>query len=273
MLAELITIETDAEPMHGAFYAAHGTMRGAALLMHGNCHNFYTGPSRFLPPVLTARGIACLAFNRRGHEMVTSLQGREIGGGAFQTAAQAIADGELASAWLKDRCGITPMLIGHSNGGMLAAHHAAVHSDTPLLVLLSAHCGGKNIAALNSANGLFARDRLDELTDQARRLVAEGKGRELMLMPGWWWVISAESFLEYALRGTPDTVAQAEHVRCPSLYIRGDLERPEIYPAEIFAERSAGRCEARVLPNCDHFYTGQETEVAEMVADWVTARL
>jgi hypothetical protein len=29
--------------------------------------NFYVGAPRFLPPVLTRLGFACLAFNRRGH--------------------------------------------------------------------------------------------------------------------------------------------------------------------------------------------------------------
>ncbi len=273
MLAELVTIETDSEPMHGAFYAADGEMRGAALLMHGNCHNFYTGPSRFLPPALVKRGIACLAFNRRGHDMVTSLGGRDIGGGAFQTAAQAVEDDRIAAAWLKARCGRAPLVIGHSNGGMLAAQHAADDADTPAVVLLSAHCGGRDIAALNSGNGLFALDRTEELTAQAHKMVAEGRGRDLMLLPGWWWVISAESFLDYALTGTPDTVANAARILCPSLYIRGDKERPDIYPAELFAERAAGRCEARVLPDCDHFYTGHEAEVAEMVAEWSAARL
>src|ERR1700716_1132726 len=41
----------------------------AGLLLHGNCQNFYRGPSRFLPQGLFARGIACLAFNCRGHDM------------------------------------------------------------------------------------------------------------------------------------------------------------------------------------------------------------
>jgi hypothetical protein len=35
-------------------------------MFHGNTMNFYVGAPRFLPPALTAFGLACLAFNRRG---------------------------------------------------------------------------------------------------------------------------------------------------------------------------------------------------------------
>ena len=91
---ELVSIKTNTYPLDGLLYTPRGARpRAAAMIFHGNCHNFYTGPSRFLPETLVADGIACLAFNRRGHEMVTSLDGRNVGGGAFQLAHEAIADG------------------------------------------------------------------------------------------------------------------------------------------------------------------------------------
>src|SRR5690242_8905598 len=71
---ELVSIVTDTYPLDGLLYIPRGRRpRAAAMIFHGNCHNFYTGPSRFLPEALVADDIACLAFNRRGHEMVTSL--------------------------------------------------------------------------------------------------------------------------------------------------------------------------------------------------------
>ena len=98
--------------------------------------------------------------------------------------------------------------------------------------------------------------------------MAEGRGRELMLLPGWWWVISAESFLDRD-RNTPDTVENAARLRCPSLYLRGDKEPPEMYPAERFAANAGAPCEVRILHDCDHFYTGHERETATKVADWL----
>jgi pimeloyl-ACP methyl ester carboxylesterase len=89
-----------------------------------------------------------------------------------------------------------------------------------------------------------------------------------MLLPDWWWVISAESFID-RVRNTPSTIANAAKVRCPSLYLRGDQEMPAAYPAEAFAERAGAPCEVRILPNCDHFYTGREADVANQVALWL----
>src|SRR3954468_3482841 len=119
MVLELISIETDTYPLDGIFYTPEsGPIRSTAMFFHGNCHNFYMGPSRFLPETLVADGIACLAFNRRGHDMVTSLHGRTIGGGSFQLAREAIADNRAASDWLAARGHTKPIVIGHSNGGM-----------------------------------------------------------------------------------------------------------------------------------------------------------
>lgn len=271
MKLELISIPTDAEPLDGIFYTpTDRPIVAAALMFHGNCHNFYTGPSRFLPEVLAAKGIASLAFNRRGHDMVTSLFGRTVGGGSFQLAHEAVADNRLASDWLAARGHLNPIVIGHSNGGMLAAQHCADDYGAPrALVLMSAHVGGTENVQQISAAGMFAQDRLPELTAQAEAMIAEGRGRELMLLPDWWWVISAESFIDRA-RKTPSTVANAAHVKCPTLYLRGDQEAPQSYPIEAYAARATAPCETRVIPDCDHFYTGCEADVAEQVVGWIT---
>ncbi len=269
MPLELISIATDREPLDGIFYTPEGRKPLAAIMIfHGNCHNFYTGPSRFLPPILMRHGFACLAFNRRGHDMVTSLTGRSIGGGSFQTAAEGIADNRAAAAWVKMRGFTEPICIGHSNGGMLGVKHCTEDFDTRALVLMSAHMGGKNISRKLSASGLFAKDRFDDITAQAEMMVARGRGQELMLLPDWWWVISAESFLDRS-RNTPDILEDAPKVRCPTLFLRGDEESTEIYPAEQYAARSGGPCEVRIVPNCNHFYKGHETEISESIAEWL----
>jgi pimeloyl-ACP methyl ester carboxylesterase len=239
------------------------------MIFHGNCMNFYTGPSRFLPPALVARGFACLAFNRRGHDMVASLSGRGAVGGSFQLASEGIEDNRAAADWMADRGFLSPSIIGHSNGGMLATQYCAEnYRYPPALVLMSAHCGGRANVPLMSAAGLFAADRLTELTGQAAAMVTAGRGRELMLLPGWWWTISAESFLD-RVQNTPDTVANAPKIRCPSLFLRGDQEDRDSYPAEAFAAAAGAPCTVKILPDCNHFYHGHEAAVAAQVADWL----
>jgi len=273
----LVSIPTDSIPLDGAWYEPDGsdsfaTAAGAVLLFHGNTMNFYTGAPRFLPPRLVQLGFACLAFNRRGHDILAIRDSRAAEGAAFQTTREAIADNAIAARWLAARGFPDPVVIGHSNGGMLAVRHVADHPRTRALVLLSAHCGGRSMVPLASAAGLLARDRLGEITEQARRMAGEGRGRELLLLPGWWYAITAESFLDL-LTEVPDVLELAPAIRCPTLYLRGDREPRELYPAEAFARASGGPCSVEIVGDCDHFYRGREVAVADVVCGWLARTL
>lgn len=274
MRTELITIRTPTEPLDGAWHLPDdGQAAVAALLFHGNTMNFYTGMLRFLPPVLTRMGIACLAFNRRGHDVITTRASRTAEGGAFQTTAQAIEDNRLAAEWLAAKGFAAPIVIGHSNGGMLATRHVVDHPQTPALVLLSAGRGGR--AAMEPSGD---RDRVGpgeqfgEILARAQAAVKAGRPKQLLFMPGWWWVISAESFIDRA-ETVPDTIALAPRIKCPVLCIRGSEEPQHRYPAEEFQAAAGGPCEVRIVPNCDHFYNDNQDVVAGHVAGWLAATL
>ena len=272
MRAELVSIPTGTIPLDGLYYEPEGRAEGAALLFHGNAMNFYVGALRFLPPVLVKLGLACLAFNRRGHDILSTRASRTPEGGAFQLAREGIEDNQLAARWLAARGFPAPVVIGHSNGGMLAVRHVADHPRTPALVLLSAHMGGKNILERTSKAGLMARERIEEFNARARELVAAGRGRELMLMPGWWYAISAESYLD-RLTETPDGIALAPTIKCPTLYVRGDKESRENYPAEDFRAHGGGPCDVEIIPDCDHFYNGREEAIQAIVSSWLAKTL
>ena len=268
MPLSLVSIPTDTHALDGLYYEPDAPRHGAAMLLHGNCMNFYTGAPRFLPPHLNKLGLAALAFNRRGHDMVATLNSRAVSGGSFQMTKEAVADNRYAAGFLKERGFAAPIVIGHSNGGMLAVQHVADHPETPALVLLSAHLGGKSIVPHASKVGLLGGNRIDEVDALARRMVAEGRAKELMVLPGWWWVITAESYLDYASQ-LPDVLALAPRIACPVLYIRGDKEPAQVYPAEEFAARAGGRCDVRIVKDCDHFYGGREDIISEIVTDWL----
>ena len=272
MRTQLVSIPTDTISLEGALHEPDsGPVTGAVLFFHGNTMNFYVGAPRFLPPVLTELGLACLAFNRRGHDILSSRNSRTPEGGAFQSTREAIADNRIAAEWMAARGFRAPVVIGHSNGGMLGTQHVIDHPQTPALVLLSAGRGGRN-AGSGGKEGLFAGSRMNELTAQAERLVKSGHGRELMFMPGWWYVISAESFLD-RIATVPDTIALAPKIKCPVLAIRGDKEEADRYPAEEFQRHAGGPCEVEIVADCDHFYNGREGVVAELVAKWLTRSL
>lgn len=272
MRTRLVTIPTDGIAVDGALHEPDdGRCAGAALYFHGNTMNFYTGAARFLAEPLTALGYAFLAFNRRGHDVLTTRASRAAEGGAFQSTREALADNRFAAQWFAARGFSAPVIIGHSNGGMMGVQHVVDHSHTPALVLLSAGRGGPR-AASGGPENLFAQDRQAELEARARELVAQGRGRDLMLMPGWWYAISAESFLD-RIATVPDTVPLAARVRCPVLAIRGDKEDRDRYPAEEFQANCGGPCTVEIIANCDHFYVGREDVVAATVATWLARTL
>jgi pimeloyl-ACP methyl ester carboxylesterase len=269
MRTELVSIPIDTLSLDGALYEPDGrATAGGVLLFHGNTMNFYVGAPRFLPPALTALGFACLAFNRRGHDILSIRNSRAAEGAAFQTTAEGIADNRYAAQWMADRGFPHPVVIGHSNGGMLAVQHVADHPQTPALVLLSAHTGGTRQVEDASRAGLMAGDRLDEIAAQARAMVDAGRGRDLLLMPGWWYVASAKSFLDRMV-SMPAILDMAPSITCPVLFLRGDQESPESYPAEEFQARAGGPCEVEIVTDCDHFYIGREDAVTEIVASWL----
>lgn len=268
MRTELVSIATPTLPLDGALHRPDdATVRGAVLLFHGNTMNFYVGAPRFLPPALTKLGFVCLAFNRRGHDILSIRDSRAAEGAAFQLTHEGIEDNAIAAAWMVARFP-DPAIVGHSNGGMLAVPHVIAHPRTPAMVLLSAHGGGRSGVIRSSQAGLLAGNRLVEITAQARTMAAEGRGRQLMLVPGWWYVITAESFLD-RLTEMPDMLELASKITCPVLYIRGDQENPETYPAEAFAARAGGKCDVEIVHKCDHFYRGREDAVTELVAGWL----
>ena len=272
MRTELVSIPTPTHPLDGAYYTPEGLIKGAVMYFHGNQMNFYVCAARFLAPYLTSLGYVFLAFNRRGHDSVSTCNSREAVGGAYQTVAEGIEDNELAAQFLADQGFKNPVVVGHSNGGVLASEHVARHTETPALILLSAHAGGNRMTNPRSARSFTINEKTAEQTKEAEALVAAGKSRQLMLIPTWWWVISARTFLD-RLTSAPDLVENAKRIHCPVLFIRGDQEPAENYPAERFKESCIGPCEVAIVPNCDHFYVGAEELVARAVVEWLSKTL
>lgn len=272
MRTELISIPTPTHPLDAAYYKPDAVIKGAAMYCHGNQMNFYVGAARFLAPHIVALGYAFLAFNRRGHDSVSTFNSREPVGGAYQTVAEGIEDNEIAAQFLAKQGFQRPIVIGHSNGGVLASEHVARHPETPALVLLSAHAGGNRLTNPQSASRYTLNEKTDESIAEAKALLAAGQPRQLILIPTWWYVISARTFMD-RLTNAPDLVENAKRIQCPVLFVRGDQEPAENYPAERFKKQCAGPCDIAIVPSCDHFYVGAEEPVAKIVTDWLSRTL
>jgi hypothetical protein len=84
-----------------------------------------------------------------------------------------------------------------------------------------------------------------ELTAQARAVVAAGRGRELTFMPGWWYVICAESFPDRVTE-VPDTPAfERAAFRRVCWMPNGRLGLPQTAKGRRFANQTFGHRGAR----------------------------
>ena len=102
--------------------------------------------------------------------------------------------------------------------------------------------------------------------------MAAGRGGELMLVPGWWYVISANTYVEF-LDNCPDTVQLAARIPCETLFVRDSSEPAEVYPAEEVAANAPRRVTVSILDAGGHYYTGGEDLVATCVVRWLEPKL
>jgi len=79
----------------GVFYLPEATPSGPVMLFHGNTTNLHVGAPQLLPPMLTWLGFACLAFNRRGHDILSIRDSRAAEDAAFPMADR----GRRSKAW------------------------------------------------------------------------------------------------------------------------------------------------------------------------------
>jgi len=68
----------------------------------------------------------------------------------------------------------------------------------------------------------------------------------------------------------PDLLENARRVQCPVLFIRGDKEPANIYPAEAFKQNCPSLCDVVIVPECNHFYVRAEESVAAIITDWLS---
>jgi pimeloyl-ACP methyl ester carboxylesterase len=80
-------------------------------------------------------------------------------------------------------------------------------------------------------------------------------------------VISARTFLE-RLTNAPDLVENAKEITCPVLFIRGNHEPVENYPAErVQRKLKPGPARYRSFPTATIFIA--EDGVSKIVTDWL----
>lgn len=274
MKTELVTIKAgEGVELDGAFYTTLGDKRKtrdkcAVYLIHGRSMNFYNGFSRFIPSALAAKGYDCISLNRRGHSILTLTPGWKPEGDAVVLFSDQMSDALSGLKFLKDQ-GYGEIIVGgHSQGGLLAAALTAQEDIIQGVILASA------IPGYDIIPPWYPEDVIDNIIEEAKVALAEGKGDKLFTLPGWPWVIAAKTISQVLKPVQADLKVFMEKITVPilSLYGSEDIEPKLREPGKEAFEVSPSKNKKFVIINgADHFYKGHENKIQQEVVSWMEA--
>jgi dienelactone hydrolase len=247
----------DGRPVDALWYGG-GAHRVGVLHVHGKGSSVLNGPSRFLPPLLP--GMSHLAVNMRCHDLgyTVGTDDYAVEGGMWEDLATGYQDLVAGVAHLRERGVARVVVCGHSSGGFYAADLMTRDHGVAAWVLLSPLTTNANPVPL------WWPDHLDQAVaaEQAHALVAAGRGRDLIPVPGWFHAISAASLVQRLAEPAGLWGSRVRQRTAPLLLAWGDDEpRHELW-SRLF-EQLAGPGDRRlVLPGAGHYYNGQERDLA-----------
>lgn len=280
---ELLTLVTeDGWWLDGALYAPAAPRGPAVLLLHGKTQNFYTGPSRFLPPALAAAGYTCLALNMRCHDLgynrddlpyanIDELGGDaqcQLAGGAWEHLESGHRDLAAGANYLRARGHAAVALVGHSSGGFYVVDYAARDASVAARVLLSPLT--TNTTPLRA---WFPDEaRREAVLAEARAMVARGEGHRLLPLPAWYYAISAASLLDRVGErpGWFDEALLAS--TAPLLLLWGAREDRGPLWERYYAQVTAPKQHAVIL-GAEHAYLDHQEAVAAAVVGFLDTYL
>jgi pimeloyl-ACP methyl ester carboxylesterase len=271
---EIVWIQTDDGIRHdGAVIRPTGRPTGTAVVwMHGFTGHFSEPHQITIGRYLAERGHLFVSGNNRGHHHGASLGQRDgqpwLGGAWWELVSESWLD---IKAWLDFAETLRParlVLAGHSYGALKVTWYQGDRQDPRLAGLISAS---------GPVRPPSRRSELGEPLALAQRMVAEGRGLELLPFgstdrPGG--TLSARTLVDrgeslvdvYGMAGGDSPLAS---VRCPFLAILGTDEPGIGSPADLETiqrnARASSRAEAALIEGADHVYTTTATDVARAI--------
>src|SRR5215467_2208146 len=251
----------------------------AIIWMHGWGVNFYSPTYVNIGRRLAERGFTTFAINTRMHDIGT-IEGfrfgkRIRGGGYWGVPSDELKD---LSAWMDfvERQGFSKIvLVGHSAGwATVRAYQAGVHDPRVVgLVLASGQARGG------------ANETDPKLVAEATKLLADGRGEELIRLPNPAFpsFVSAATYLDIS-KAPPDMLdffgersanAGVARIQCPILAFFGTRESDVGTEAALAGLKASAdrqpkhpKVTTAMIGGADHMYTGEETQVAQVISTW-----
>lgn len=251
----------------------------AVVLIHGTGGNFYSSTFFELLAVnLTARGVAALRANTRGHDGISTLvtaKGAVRLGAAYERVDDCRHDLAGWMAWLKQHVGPRIGLLGHSLGAVKCLYALAQQPDLKpaALIAISPPRLSYSWFCQSSKSAEFL-----ETYQHAEELVRQGQPHALLEvklpLP---FVITAAGYVEkYGPDERYNYLNFLGGMRCPTLFLFGGVEIEnnmafQQAPEEV--RRSAAKrphIAVDVVPGADHFYTGVRDQAWQRIDKWLS---
>jgi pimeloyl-ACP methyl ester carboxylesterase len=253
--------------------ATEATARPLAVIwVHGLTGKFYAPTEILISRSLAAEGYTVVSGNNRGHDFGARIRRTDgesiLAGGGWERFDESPHD---VDAWIAFAASLgfeRVVVIGHSLGALKAAHYQALRQDPRVAGLVAAS------AALPAARPN------PEMVKLAERMEAEGKGQDLL---PWGssragaGTHSAATFLnrvrtgmdQHGLDATDPAIGM---IRCPVLALFGTVQDTGTEDDLAMIRRhakTAERVDTAMIEGADHVYTGRESAVARVIADWL----
>ena len=276
---ELVTVRTeDGLVMTGLQVtpARPRSRRLAVIWIHGAGTNFYLPSYVAIARATASLGYPFITGNTRMHDIgsVLTYQPAQLRGGSYWgLPSEEPLDIAAWVAHASARGYQEVVLVGHSAGGPAARGYLAQRDDARVVGLVMASVGVDPSQA-----GTEDPERLKT----AREMVASGRLGDFL--PNLR--LSAATYVDYAdtppemrdFYGAKTPNPAITRIRCPLLAWFGSRE-PDIGTAadlqrlrELIGRHPQGpaRVDTRIVEGADHFYAGQETQIAKVLVDWIT---
>lgn len=253
----------------------------AVVWVHGWGTNFYDPAYARIGRALADRGVTMFAVNTRMHDLGTSARhdaGRRIrGGGYWGITSEQSRDLEAWVTVVEAHGFSRIVLVGHSAGWPAVVAYQAEHQDPRVQGIVLASGPVQPLQPPSDAT----------LIAEARRLTSEGKGDDLLRLPGRSFpsFISAATYLDqvetapalldiFGVSGRDD--AAIGRISAPLLAFfgtRGDVGGDtELAVVRGTSRRLTGgprQVDTVMIARGDHMYTGEEAQVAQVISDWI----
>jgi len=261
----------------------------AIIWVHGWGANFYLPSYVGIGRALADRGLTTVSVNTRMHDLgnvekYTFFDKRVRGGGYWGVTSE---DAQDIAAWVsfaEQRGYNRVVLVGHSAGAASVGRYQADSTDKRVAGLVFASGGVGEAGQPDDSAEHRAR------VEQARKLVAEGAGDDLIRLPNRSYpsYVSAATYLdientprEYGdFFGTTTSNAPVSRVKVPILAffgtsgdVGGEKELDRVRASVRRLSGGARTTTTTMITHGNHEYVGEEAQVASKISEWAETTL